>query len=166
MYNEQQQEKPVANSALGSTQTENRLKRKQTVATKHRRLSRPGRRSQKTTNATNRLVLTFSKKERLAIQERLQEQHVFINATNSVASLENELDFLHPDLSICENIFEMSPNKSEFAYIWWELDKYARVLADMTTELETKGRTLPRQCFEGYSHRYPGESQMMAKLAR
>ena len=119
-----------------------------------------------TTKATNRLLLTFSKKERLAIQERLQEQHVFINATNSVASLENELDFLHPDLSICENIFEMSPNKSEFAYIWWELDKYARVLADMTTELETKGRTLPRQCFEGYSHRYPGESQMMAKLAR
>ena len=119
-----------------------------------------------TTKATNRLLLTFSKKERLAIQERLQEQHVFINATNSVASLENELDFLHPDLSICEDIFEMSLNKSEFAYIWWELDKYARVLADMTTELETKGRTLPRQCFEGYSHRYPGESQMMAKLAR
>ena len=79
--------------------------------------------------------------------------------------MEDELDFLHPDLSICEDVFEMSPNKSEFAYIWSELDKYALVLADMKTELKAKGLS-PGKCFEGYSHKYVEESQMMAKLAR
>ena len=103
------------------------------------------------------------------VQERLHQspkQQPFYTRSpkNLITSLEKELDFLHPEIMKCEDIFKKGQNKTEFEHIWSELSQYDLVLKKVKSELKrnhTKG-----SCMEGYSYRYPEEGQTMAKLAR
>ena len=79
-------------------------------------------------------------------------------------NLEKELSFLDPEILQCEEILENGQKTSELEHIWSEMKNYNQVLAKVKRELIAKNTT--KKCFDGYSYKYAGEAQIMAKLAR
>ena len=74
-----------------------------------------------------------------------------------------EISFLHPDISVCEDIFEMGARRDDIKYIYDELDLYEKRVNGVVKTLRQQGK---KSFMEGYSSKNAEEAFVMAKLAK
>ena len=82
--------------------------------------------------------------------------------SNRPPNMESYLQFLHPEILQCEDIFELGLQKSELQYIWDNLTEYESIVEQQKAKMSQQESA---KCHEGYSAKEDGEAFIMAKLA-
>ena len=83
--------------------------------------------------------------------------------SNKLPNMESHLQFLHPEILQCENIYELGLQKSELQYIWDNVTEYESIVKQQKDKMSRQERA---NCNEGYSANDSEEAFIMAKLAR
>ena len=83
--------------------------------------------------------------------------------SNRPPNMESHLQFLHPEILQCENIYELGLQKSELQNIWDNLTEYESIVKQQKDKMSKQERA---KCHEGYSSNDNEEAFVMAKLAR
>ena len=83
--------------------------------------------------------------------------------SNRPPNMESHLQFLHPEILQCENIYELGLQKSELQYIWDNVTEYESIVKQQKDKMSRQERA---NCNEGYSANDSEEAFIMAKLAR